>query len=80
MIDNALNRLSVKRGSALPHAKLDESTVREILAAVAKRERLRAEAAKLSNKALAAKHGVHERTIDRITAGENWTHVDEAAA
>ena len=80
MIDNVMNRLSVKRGSELPHAKLDESTVREILAAVAERDRLRAEAAKLSNKALAAKHGVHQRTIDRITSGENWTHVDEVVA
>lgn len=80
MINDPLNRLTRKRGTDLPHAKLDEDSVRLILSAVAERDRLRAEAAQLSNKSLALKFGVHYRTIDRIVAGENWTHVDEAAA
>ena len=29
----------------------------------------------LTNAKLAEKFGVHKRTIDRITTGENWSHV-----
>ena len=75
MTDDPLNRLKVKRGTELPHAKLTETDVRLVLDAVAEREKLRSQARTLSNKALAERLGVHVRTIDRITAGENWGHV-----
>ena len=75
MRDDVLNRLHVLRDSQHYRAVLDESDVALIRQAVAERERLRAEARLLSNAALADKFGVHIRTIDRITAGENWSHV-----
>lgn len=76
MKDNPLNRLSVKRGSDLPHAKLSEDDAAYILRCVERRERLRKEAATLSNRALAERFGVHHRTIDKLTAGYSWTHVE----
>lgn len=76
MIDDPLNRLKVKRGSDLPHAKLDEETVikirnqhdygRDLVNFVSKN---------YTAKALAKRYGVHVRTIDRIISLENWTHV-----
>lgn len=78
MIDDCMNKLKVKRGSALPHAKLDEDKVRLILGAVKERENLKQQLANLSNKSLAEYLGVHVRTIDRVTAGENWGHVLES--
>lgn len=76
MIDDALNRNKVKRGEALPQSKLDNDDVRLILLAVKERDRLRAEASLLSNSALAEKFGVHIRSIDRVTAGYSWTHIE----
>lgn len=75
MIDDPLNRLSVKRGSQLPHAKLNEEQVSEILYSVDLRNRLRERASTLSNKALAKKYGVHYRTIERVVQGETWGYV-----
>lgn len=75
MIDDPLNRLSVKRGSQLPHAKLNEAQVSEILYSVDLRNRLRERASALSNKALAKKYGVHYRTIERVVQGETWGYV-----
>ena len=75
MIDNVMNRLSAKRGSQLPQAKLTEADVRLVLKAIEERDRLKRELAQLTNAALAEKFGVHVRTIDRISAGEAWIHV-----
>ena len=75
MIDDVFNRLKVKRGSELPQAKLTEDDVRLIRQAVEERERLRAEASRLTNKSLAGFFNVHQRTIDKITEGHGWTHV-----
>lgn len=75
MIDNCMNRLKARCGSQITHAKLDEDKVRLILSAVEKRNNLKAQLAKLSNQALADDLGVHVRTVDRVTAGENWGHV-----
>jgi FixJ family two-component response regulator len=72
-----MNRMKVKRGTELPQAKLDENKVRLILDAVKERNNLKAQLANLSNKALAEYLGVSLRTVDRVTAGENWTHVKE---
>lgn len=75
MVDDPLNRLAVKRGSELPHAKLTEDDVRLILALVAERDELRRRAKQLTNREIAKKFGVHRRTVDKISAGETWIHV-----
>jgi hypothetical protein len=75
MIDDPLNRLSVKKGQDLPHAKLTDDDVRWIRRMVERRERLREEANKLSNANLAKQLGLHKNTVGRVTAGENWGHV-----
>lgn len=75
MVDDPLNRLRVKRGSALPQAKLNEVDVRQIRELVAHRDNLRKLAGELTNAKIAEKFGVHQRTIDRITGMEGWTHV-----
>ncbi len=75
MIDNPLNRNKAKRGSQLSHSKLDESDVTQIYGLVKYRNKLRTELASLTNAKIAEKFDVHVRTIDRVTAGENWSHV-----
>lgn len=75
MKDDPLNRLRVKRGSELPHAKLDETDVREIWRLVNEREHLLRAASRRTNARIAEMYGVSKRTIDRITAGETWGHV-----
>lgn len=65
----------MKRGSELPQAKLTERDVKLILDCVAERERLRDEANKLSNQALAEKFDLHIRTIEKITSRRSWIHV-----
>lgn len=76
MKDDCLNRLKVKRGSALPQSKIDESDVILIRQLIAERELLRRQASELTNAKLAEKFGVHVRSIDRISAGECWGHVE----
>ena len=80
MIDDPLNRLAVKRGSDLPWAKLDEDAVTEIRRLIRQREAYRAMARALSNAAIAERFGVHRRTIENISAGHGWAHVNEDAA
>lgn len=75
MVDDPLNRLKVKRGSELPWAKLNERDVEIIRELVSIRDEYKRQASELTNKKIAEKFGVHQRTIDRITAGENWGHV-----
>lgn len=75
MVDDPLNRNKVLRGSQLTHSKLDENDVRNIRELIAYRENLKSEASALSNRKIAEKFGVHNRTIDRIASGENWGHV-----
>jgi len=76
MIDDPMNFLKVKRGSQLPHSKLNEDDVRHILRLVAHREQLKRQAAALTNAKIAEKFDVHQRTIDRITAKTSWLHVE----
>ena len=79
MIDDPLNRLKVKRGSELPQAKLTEDQVRQLLRLAAKRRRVRqAVTQRLGNRALARRFGVSVSTVERILAGETWSHVAEA--
>ena len=75
MIDDPLNRTKVKRGSELPHAKLDEEDVKHIRLLIGHRDELRRQAAAISNKHIADKFGVHLRTIEKISAGHGWSHV-----
>lgn len=55
--------------------KLTESKVREILRTVEKRDKMRAELKTMTNKAMAEKYGVHERTVDKAVAGFTWGRV-----
>lgn len=75
MKDDVLNRTKVKRGSQLPWAKLDEDDVALIREMVAEREQTKAWISQMTNAKIAEKFGVHVRTIDRVTSGENWGHV-----
>lgn len=77
MKDDPLNRLHVLRGSQLPHAKLTESDVRIIRQLIEHRQSLRDQANQITNQKLAEKFGVHHRTIDRISSGESWGHVND---
>ena len=76
MIDDPLNRTKVKRGEELPHSKLTDDDVRSIREMMTERSELYRRAASLSNRAIAAKFDVHVRTIDRISNGETWGHVE----
>ncbi len=75
MIDDVMNRLKVKRGEDLPHSKLTDDDVRWINSVCERREQLQAELKTMTNQAMADKLGLHRRTVDRVTAGENWGHV-----
>jgi len=75
MKHDPLNRTKVKRGTELPQAKLTEHDVKMINALVSDRNAALEKAKALTNAKLAEKFGVHKRTIDRITTGENWSHV-----
>ena len=75
MIDNPLNRLDAKRGEGLPQSKLTNDDVLYIREVVEKRDELRKRLSLMTNKHLAKQLGVHYRTIDRVTAFENWSHV-----
>ena len=70
------SREFARKGEELAHAKLNAEAVEEIKSAVVQRDKLR-EYIKmnLSNHALAEKHGVHCRTIERIVQYETWTHI-----
>ncbi len=75
MIDDAMNRLSAKRGQQLPHAKLTEDDVRLIRELVAHREDLIQQARQLSAAKIAEKFDVHQRTIEKVINGYSWGHV-----
>jgi hypothetical protein len=63
------------RGMELPQTKLTPDDIRLIKQLVAERERLKREAAKLTNAAIAVKFDVHQRTIDRVTSHQGHFHV-----
>ena len=76
MIDDPLNRLKVKRGTQLPQAKLNESTVR---LARQEYENARQEIQRIhreySIKGLAKKYGVSPTTMEKALSGATWSHV-----
>jgi DNA-binding transcriptional regulator YiaG len=53
------------RGADLPHARLDPEKVRAI----------RENREGLTAKQLAALHGVHFRTVEKVRSRETWGHV-----
>ena len=75
MIDDQLNRLKAKRGESLPQSKLNNDDVLYIREIVKQRDELKERLKLMTNKHIAKQLGVHFRTIDRVTAFENWTHV-----
>lgn len=75
MIDDPLNRLKANRGEGCSASKLTNEDVLQIREIVEYRDKLKAELSTLTNKKIAEKFDVHYRTIDRITAFENWTHI-----
>lgn len=65
-----------KRGQELPQTKLLDMEVNAIRSAVRQRDHLRRHIAEnLSNEALARKHGVHVRTIEKLVQRHTWSHV-----
>lgn len=76
MKDDPLNRLKVKRGMDLPWSKMTDDDIREIRSLVETRERVKHDLKRMTNAAIAKRYGVHVRTIDRITQGETWGHVE----
>jgi len=65
-----------RRGADLPQSKLTEAQVQEIREAQQKREDLRHHIKEhLSNEAMAAKFGVHVRTIEKAVSYGSWRHV-----
>lgn len=59
------------RGDALPQTKLSADDVREIRRLAAVRERARvAINERLSNEAIAARFGVHRRTVEKVLSWE----------
>ena len=76
MIDNATNRLNVKRGTDLPQSKLTEEDVK--LARQLheyKKVQIKRLNETLSIKALAEKFDVSERAMERVLNRTNWGHV-----
>ena len=76
MVDDPLNRNKVKRGMDLPQSRLTDDDVRNIRSLIKHRADLLNQAKQLTNKKIAEKYGVHFRTIDRISTGETWGHVE----
>lgn len=59
------SKAAAVRGSALPHAKLDEVTVRAI----------RANRHGWTAKQWAESLGLHQRTIDKVRDRRSWAHI-----
>jgi hypothetical protein len=68
-------QINYSRGEERWNAALTDSDVRLIHEAVKERERLRAQARRLSNAALAEYFGVHLRTVEKVVQHESWVHV-----
>jgi hypothetical protein len=56
--------------------KLTLCEVQEIREAERLREDLRKRASRLSNARLAERYGVHQRTVEKVLAGETWAWVE----
>lgn len=63
------------RGEKHHLSKLTDDDIKLLLACKAERDRLLEEAKKLTNKQLAAKFDIHERTVERVFYRGGWAHV-----
>jgi len=64
------------RGVELPQTKLTDEDVIAIRSAAKQRDNLRQHIKdNLSNEALARKHGVHIRTVEKVLQHFTWSHV-----
>ena len=69
-------RSMAMRGTELPQSKLTNEDVIAIRSAAKQRDNLRKHIKdNLSNKALARKHGVHIRTVEKVLQNFTWSHV-----
>jgi hypothetical protein len=73
--NNPLRSLRAVRGEAIHTAKLCENDILVIREIVEYRNKLRAELSAITNKSLAVKYDVHQRTIDKVTSGFTWGHI-----
>ena len=65
------------RGQKLPQSKLTNQDIRDIKSARLQREKLLAYIREnLSNEAIAARFGVHHRTVEKVLQGQTWRHVN----
>lgn len=65
-----------KRGSQLPHAKLNDTLVRRIREEHAKKERLKKLLdAEHSAAAMARRYGVGKTTVEKVLSYQTWRHV-----
>lgn len=53
------------RGESLPHARLNAESVRAI----------RANVEGMTARQIAARFGVHYRTVEKVRHGETWSHI-----
>ena len=70
-----MRAINPQRGSDRWNAKLTDDDVRLMRELVAERERLLAEARKLSDKEIAAKFEVHPNTVWKVCKRDSWSHV-----
>lgn len=71
--------INPQRGRNRWNAKLSDEDVTLIRALIAERERLLAEARKLTDKKIADKFGVHRNTIWKAAKYESWKHASSIA-
>lgn len=74
--NDPLHSLKFKRGESLPQSKLDEDKVREARSLHDEYLRtVRELQDEFSAAGLAARYGVHVRTMEKALAGITWSHV-----
>jgi len=64
------------RGQKLPQSKLTNQDIRDIKSSKLQREKLLEYIREnLSNEAIAARFGVHHRTVEKVLQGQTWRHI-----
>lgn len=72
----SIDRSIALMGNKNATRKLDETQVREIKRLIELRKELIAKANQYTYKRLSESFGIHPRTIEKIAAGEIWSHCD----
>ena len=76
--NDPLHRLKCKRGSGLPQSKLNEKLVAQIRRDYQRAQKqINALRSRYTAKALAREYGIHHRAMERMLAGETWSHVPD---